>query len=1076
MKLIINTISEIDKLWQSSHFHCASQVFSPDAKQAALKHRVVRTPHGRRANHYIHTESFAPSEAFGLDTMDTKPYFLVKKRIYIFTVYKMNTMPEFVTAIREHESLGYLVSAYFIEPEGDRNYKILQRATYTDAENPPENLTEVEKKIVRIIDGYSDQNLMKIYSKKKVSQLQFLKSLSRGGLSERIRPFLDKQIFKIYELVRDNDIRMFHKTTKYESFFTDDLYRVHKEPAKTVFNIRRSDEGIRYWLSLSHSGKDIQLIDRGGFVLSNEPCLLVLGRDIFYFEDTDGKKLKPFFSKEYLSIPKSAEKKWFKSFASQAVRKYSVNAEGFEIEEIAFDFQPVLVLEQDWKNEFSFRLEFHYGEHRFLAGDPQKTRVLFDDEQIAFKKMQRSSSQEKKVINFLEKTSLKRFGNSNFKLGGKYDDKSVQKYDMLRWASENKDKIESDGLEIRQKFRNKNYLTEIPSLDFSAEAKGDWFDLKGVAKFGKFEIPFVELYDTILSGNREFELPDGTIALIPEEWFAKYTDILQLSQKDDDSLKLAKHHFSVLSEKKIELPESSYFKDLHLLDEGELPPVEIPEDIRAELRPYQKDGFKRLYLMQSLDLGMCLADDMGLGKTLQTITLLQKLKDDRKVGAEKIGPAVQKPEAGQLSLFASQPQAETPDKEKSLRKPALIVMPVSLIHNWKNEIMKFSPFLKMLQYHGGRRFRKQKSFARYDVILTGYGVVRNDIEDLEKMDFSYVILDESQYIKNPDSQIYKAVMRLQSDHRLVLTGTPIENSLSDLWAQMNFINPGLLGNRHFFKENLQVPIERDKSPEHAQKIKLLTNPFILRRTKSQVESDLPPLSEQVIYCRMSKDQKKIYEFEKSKIRNELLESYNNKEVKKNPVRVIQALSKLRQIANHPVLTDSEYDEDSGKFSEIVRAVDSITQENHKVLIFSSFVKHLNLFGEVFDRKQMKYAMLTGKTSKREEVIEKFQNDPETRIFLISLKAGGTGLNLTAADYVFISDPWWNPAAEKQAVNRAHRIGQDKKVMVYKYISRQTVEEKILKLQETKQKLSDEIITGENILKFTDEKTIRSLFE
>jgi SNF2 family DNA or RNA helicase len=986
-------------------------------------------------------------------------------------------MPEFVTAIREHESLGYLISAYFIEPEGDRNYKILQRASYTDAHNLPENLTEAQKKILRIIDGYSDQNLMKIYAKKKVSQLQFLKSLNRSGLSERIRPFLDKKIFQIYELARDNDIRMFHKTTKYDSFFTDDLYRVHQKPAKTVFNIRRSEEGIRYWLSLSHSGKDIQLIDRGGFILSNEPCLLVLGRDIFYFEDTDGKKLKPFFAKEYLSIPKSAEKKWFKNFAAQAVRKYSVNAEGFEIENIAIDFRPVLILEQDWKNEFSFRLEFHYGEHRFLAGDPQKTRVLFDDEQIAFKKMQRLSDKEKKVINYLESTNLKRFGNSNFKLSGRYEDKSLQKYDMLRWASENKAELEADGLDIIQQFHDKNYLTEVPSLDFLAEAKGDWFDLKGIAKFGKFEIPFVDLYDTILSGNREFELPDGTIALIPEEWFAKYTDILQLSQKDKDALKLAKHHFSVLSEKKIELPESSYFKDLHLLDEGELPAVEIPEDIRADLRPYQKDGFRRMYLMQSLDLGMCLADDMGLGKTLQTITLLQKLKDERKAGSEKIMPAPEKPEAGQLSLFGSVSQPEASKKENhKLRKPALIIMPVSLIHNWKNEIMKFSPFLKVLQYHGSRRFRKFKSFSRYDIILTGYGVVRNDIEDLEKADFSYVILDESQYIKNPDSQIYKAVIRLQSDHRLVLTGTPIENSLSDLWAQMNFINPGLLGNRQFFKESLQIPVERDRSPEHAQKIKLLTNPFILRRTKGQVERDLPPLSEQIIYCRMSDEQKKIYEREKSKIRNELLESYTTQERKKNSVRVIQALSKLRQIANHPVLTDNEYDEDSGKFSEIVRAVESITQENHKVLIFSSFVKHLNLFGEVFDRKKMKYSLLTGQTSKREAVIEEFQNNPENRIFLISLKAGGTGLNLTAADYVFISDPWWNPAAEKQAVNRAHRIGQDKKVMVYKYISRQTVEEKILKLQENKQKLSDEIITGENILKFTDEETIRSLFE
>lgn len=978
-------------------------------------------------------------------------------------------MSEFVIAIREHDSLSYLFSAYLIKPGEKRHYKIIQRATISDIENRPDDFSPAQKEIVRIIDSYADQNLMKIFAKKKMSQLDFLKHLAKDGLTDRIRPFLEKKLFRIYELALEDGIRIFQKTAKYNTFFDDDEYQTHKTPAKTVFNIRRTNDGILYRLSLSQSDNEIELKDRGGFIFTNEPCLLVLGKDLYYFEDTDGKKLKPFFEKKFLKIPKSAEEKWFRTFAVKAVRKYRVKPEGFDIETIDEPFRCRLTLEEDWQKEFALRVEFLYGQHVLAMGDKRQSKVLFDDETFGFRKLQRKADEENRLADELKALGLQLFGGSHFKLPDNYANAVEQKYAMLQWVADLKKHFAKLNIDFRQDFENKVFLTQAPRLNFSVETERDWFDIRAVAIFGKFRIPFTELKDAILSGQREFTLPDGTIALIPEEWFAKYSDMLQLSKSEKDRLRLHRMHFTVLP--KEQHPELSYFKDLLTLSNSKNEPISVPKDIRAELRPYQKEGFRRMYQMHTADLGMCLADDMGLGKTLQTITLLQKLKDERKAAVYQTNPKKKKGE--QLSLFGGEPEAAADEK---VRKPSLIVMPVSLLHNWTNEIMKFSPFLKATQYHGSRRHRKLKSFQKYDVIITGYGVVRNDIEELEKKDFLYVILDESQYIKNPDSQTYKAVLRLNSEQRLVLTGTPVENALSDLWAQMNFINPGLLGNRKFFRENLQQPIEKERSEEHAAKLKTLTVPFILRRTKQQVEKDLLPLSEQIIYCRMSEEQRKIYEAEKSKIRNELLESYENQNRKHNAVRVIQALSKLRQIANHPVLTDTEYDEDSGKFSEILRAVESITQENHKVLIFSSFVKHLNLFEEVFRKRGMRYSILTGATKKRETVIETFQNDPENRIFLISLKAGGTGLNLTAADYVFISDPWWNPAAERQAVNRAHRIGQDKKVFVYKYISRHTVEEKILKLQENKQRLSDEIITDENILKFTDEAEIKQLFE
>jgi SNF2 family DNA or RNA helicase len=409
------------------------------------------------------------------------------------------------------------------------------------------------------------------------------------------------------------------------------------------------------------------------------------------------------------------------------------------------------------------------------------------------------------------------------------------------------------------------------------------------------------------------------------------------------------------------------------------------------------------------------------------------------------------------------------------RRPSLIVVPISLIHNWENEIMKFSPFLKILKYRGNKRERKIKSFDKYDVIITGYGIVRNDIDLLCEYQFLYVILDESQFIKNPTSQAFKAVKQLKSDYKLVLTGTPVENSLSDLWSQMDFLNEGILGNFNFFKDNFINIIEKNNDDQRADRLKKMIQPFILRRTKDEVAKDLPALNEQTVYCEMSEEHTKFYESEKSKIRNKLLEQIETGAFD-TAIPVLQALTQLRQAANHPKLIEQDYEGDSGKFGEVILDIENLIAENHKILIFSSFVKHLKLFVEYFEQKSYKYSLLTGKTTDREKVIDEFQSDPENRIFLISIKAGGTGLNLTQADYVMILDPWWNIAVELQAVNRAHRIGQDKKVMVYRYISKKTVEEKIQKLQEKKLILAESFITTENPLKNLSKENLISLFE
>jgi SNF2 family DNA or RNA helicase len=365
------------------------------------------------------------------------------------------------------------------------------------------------------------------------------------------------------------------------------------------------------------------------------------------------------------------------------------------------------------------------------------------------------------------------------------------------------------------------------------------------------------------------------------------------------------------------------------------------------------------------------------------------------------------------------------------------------------------------------RYRSAEVFANYDVVITTYGISRIDIEMFKEYFFDYVILDESQNIKNPSSKSFQSVKQLKSRFKLILSGTPVENSVNDLWTQMSFINPGLLGGQQFFQNEFVTPIEKKKDEDKARKLQALIKPFVLRRTKEQVATELPPKTENLFYCQMSEEQASVYEKVKSEYRNELLKSLEDGTFAKTQIQVLQGLIKLRQIANHPIMIDKDYEGDSGKFENVVHTLANVLDGGHKVLVFSQFVKQLTIYREYFDQQGVPYVYLDGSTQNRGDVVKQFQEDEKTRVFLISIKAGGVGLNLTEADYVFILDPWWNPAVEQQAIDRTHRIGQTKNVFIYKFITKDSVEEKILALQQRKLSLSRALIT-------TEESFIKSL--
>jgi len=416
-------------------------------------------------------------------------------------------------------------------------------------------------------------------------------------------------------------------------------------------------------------------------------------------------------------------------------------------------------------------------------------------------------------------------------------------------------------------------------------------------------------------------------------------------------------------------------------------------------------------------------------------------------------------------------------KEEGDQSASLIIMPTSLIHNWQSEAKKFTPKLKVLPYTGTDRIKSTAQFDKYDLILTSYGIARIDKELLNSYRFNYIILDESQIIKNPSSQIAKAVKMLNADHHLLLSGTPIENKVMDLWSQMDFANTGLLGGHAFFKKMFASPIERGVADGTAERMYSIIKPFILRRTKEQVAKELPSKIQQVHYCEMEESQFKFYDETKSKYRNEILKSITKQGFNKARFSILQGLMKLRQIANHPIMVDEFFRGQSGKFEEVVRMLESVTSEGHKVLLFSQFVKFLTLFRRYLDGTGLNYEYLDGNTRNRKDIIQNFQSNDEIKLFLISLKAGGLGLNLTAADYVFIVDPWWNPAVEAQAIDRTHRIGQDKTIFTYKFITKNTVEEKILALQKRKAALAEQfIVSEESFFKSLSEQDIKDILD
>jgi SNF2 family DNA or RNA helicase len=589
--------------------------------------------------------------------------------------------------------------------------------------------------------------------------------------------------------------------------------------------------------------------------------------------------------------------------------------------------------------------------------------------------------------------------------------------------------IEITGMDMLNHFRYSQHLIDT-AIQYKGQ-EGDHVEINAKVRFGSEEIPLPELQKIILSGQRALLLKDGSLGLIPEDWLSKYATLFRFGKFNKNQIRIPRWiAFSTedddLLKPVIKEEWRKKWNHWRQQDSSIYPP---DPSMKAVLRPYQQKGFEWMMLLSEAGAGACLADDMGLGKTLQTICVLNEM----------------------LVRF------------KNCKH--LIVCPSSLLFNWLEEFLKFAPHIRCHIFHGVARQSALLSDDSYQVYITSYGTVRSDAATLASISFRCLVLDESHYIKNPSAQITGAVCQLDAKMRIALSGTPVMNNTFDLYAQLNFLLPGFFGSREFFKREYADPIDRDRDEEKIKSLQKLTMPFILRRTKEQVAPDLPSKTEMIMWCEMSASQKEMYENIRENVSSSLFLNIKKEGVNKNKLAVLQGIMKLRQVCNSPLLLPEteQTSIDSIKTSVLMdELVNNLGK--HKALVFSQFTGMLSLLATACDSHGISYYKFDGQTppQKRAELVNKFQDPNDTtNIFLISLKAGNAGLNLTAADYVFLFDPWWNTAVQQQAIDRTHRIGQTKNVFAYKMVCKDTIEEKIIQLQNRKKQLAENLIPDED---------------
>lgn len=931
-------------------------------------------------------------------------------------------------------------------------------------------LTDADSQVMAHITGIKDEGI-KAFGKKKDLRLPFFYDyLNREEVSANDLPlveeYINKKLNKIFKLLAEKQV--FTSRTSYVANQADiEEISVSSEQIVPFFTLYEEEEFIILEGYTNLVGKKIKLAS-----LSNPNSYWVRthANVIYKLANPEVANLLNYLPKNgSIKVKKDNFAGFFQDFILPLSEKFSIDLQINEtIEHQTLDFHQLRIYLKEDENNLLFVPVYEYEYENTHAIIPVPVRdkrkkvveieilpqiVEFPNDQKTNKITYETNTitiQERNPLIEKELNELLKIQHTNFSHQSQYPFFFLSFNDVLKdgWLYQFFDEMKAQNITVMGFKDLKKFKYNPNKAQFTIKTGSgiDWFDMKIEVAFGDQSVGIKEIQKAVLKKQNYIELKDGTLGMLPEEWLKKYENVLKFGKVKGDELQISKLHFSIIDElskdiNDFEIEKELFEKKQKLLNFKQMADIALPVNVDAKLRDYQVEGFKWLNFLDEFAWGGILADDMGLGKTLQMLTFLQEQ------------------------------QNRTPHTVN------LVVLPTTLIFNWQAEAKKFCPDLKLYVHRGGTRQKSNEHWRDYDIILTTYGMVRSDIELFRAFYFNYIILDESQAIKNPDSLISKAVKLLNSRNRLVMTGTPVENNTFDLYSQMEFINPGLLGSGEFFKSEFANPIDKNQDKEKAAQLRKIVYPFMLKRTKEEVAKDLPDKTESIIYCEMDKKQRKVYDTFREMYRQKLIDKMAVEGREKAAFLILEGLLKLRQICDSPALLsdETEYDTNSAKLEEIIREIEE-NAGNHKILIFSQFLKMLDLIKQHLEKHKIKYEYLDGKTTDRADRVNHFQEDESCRVFLMSLKAGGVGINLTEADYVYLVDPWWNPAVEQQAIDRTHRIGQKKKVFAYRMICKDTIEEKILQLQDKKRDIAKDIISTEDgFLKKLSQDDIIDLF-
>lgn len=992
----------------------------------------------RIAGFYRNSLKFPPGaqtpSAFDIQFPPSPPTFAPRMTAIVFNLYSFN-------------DLLFLPSAYLVETDANGKLGYMQqRATQATIAPHGHPLTPELARLLSTIDLLTPKNLeLKFKPPKAKSPTPLAQLLADTTTKLVVEKFIfDKLDSFLQEIVADGwplTLEMERKTPA-----ENILLRIPETELLPHISFSKNADGVayRFRLGAEETPWNIQTRDVRP-VTNTDPAWLLVDYELHRIAGINGNMVKPFRNKEVVHIPADKAKAYFRQFVVKNAGRTRIEAEGFEMHStrelhITRLIPTENVLEKTWR----LQLRFEYAGAHFYHGEKRDRVTAVDfaadgSDEIVVKQVIRNPEAEMQQVAQLKALGLVPDG----RLFKPEAHDSLEQ--LVSWIAAHAKDLEAAAILVEMpEVEGRAIALASGELQVNSTATGDWFDVHGKIRVGGFEFPFKAFQQHLRKRDRFFQLPDGAFFLIPEEWFARYSELAEALREGPEAvLRLPKALFTLLSHVgNSALPDVPKLPDINSENIDYQPSIAL----NATLRPYQLQGVKWLVGHYEAGLGACLADDMGLGKTLQTIAVLLHIKENS-IAAPATALNTQ------LDLFNSY-RAEI----KPLQ--ALIILPASLVFNWQQELARFAPSLFVCAHTGPKRSTDVRALASHDVVLTTYHTARQDLELLKKTKWKVIVLDESQQIKNRASEVSKVVLSLEAGHKISLSGTPIENSLSDLWAQMEFINPATLGSFNEFREQFIMPIEKRDDAGARERLFKRVRPFFLRRTKEEVAPDLPALSEQLFYSEMTEAQHKLYEHTKSAARNEILALFDDP---KTRFQALQALTRLRQLANHPRLVEQAYKGSSGKFDDVMAQWETVRRSGHKVLFFSSFERHLQLFKSAFEAEKQPFAWLTGDTPtpERAREVARFQEDKQVQAFFMTIKAGGVGLNLTAADYVFLLDPWWNPATEDQAIARAHRIGQQRPVTALRFLAKDTIEDKIRQLQERKKKLGAALFDDES---------------